>query len=110
MKKLLVNKLAGAFVLIASFAASTDAWARPPRPREWCGVLEQFDPGARELTVRSSSGGKSLEAVWTKGSRFVRTRNPASVAAQTKEARVCAHYRSPLFGRPFVTKVVWSDG
>jgi hypothetical protein len=46
---------------------------------------------------------------WKPGTSFVRGGEFDRADSLKEGARVCVYYRSPFFGRPFVTKVVWPE-
>lgn len=96
-----------AFTVIC-LAAST-SWARPPRASEACGVLQNVDGGAHRLALVPTGHGKPLVADWKPDTSFVRGGEFDRADSLKEGVRVCVHYRSPFFGRPFVTKVVWQE-
>lgn len=90
--------------------SSADSWARPPRAREACGVVQTIDREARTLTLVPEKGTRPLVVVWKKDTKFLKSWNFESAAALGEGVRACVFYRSPFFGKPFVTKVVWING
>jgi hypothetical protein len=94
-------------VFAALGLTATTSSARPPRARELCGVLQNVDAGAHRLALLPSGGGKPLEVDWRPDTSFVRGGEFDRADSLNEGARVCVYYRSPFFGRPFVTKVVW---
>ena len=100
-------KIIGALALMVLGFGSVDAWARPPRAREQCGVLDRIDRETRALTVRRTKEGKPLEVIWTNQTKFIGNWKFDSSSSLKEGSHVCVYYRSPFFGKPFVTKVVW---
>lgn len=47
---------------------------------------------------------------WTKNTRFIYKRELTNAVALKDGLSVVVYYHSPLFGKPFVTKVVWENG
>lgn len=92
------------------FATTTTSWARPPRAREACGVLKSIDRDARTLALVPEKGHRPLVVVWKTDTEFVKNQKFESADALKEGARACVYYRSPLFGKRFVTKVVWVNG
>lgn len=94
-----------AFTALCLTAATSSA--RPPRARELCGVLQTVDGGAHRLALLPNGNGKPLDVDWKPDTSFVRGGEFDRADSLKEGARVCVYYRSPFFGRPFVTKVVW---
>ena len=88
--------------------ASTSS-ARPPHARELCGVLQNVDGGAHRLALLPTGSGKPLVVDWKPDTSFIRGGEFDRADSLKEGARVCVYYRSPFFGRPFVTKVVWQE-
>ena len=109
MKKSARAKVAGALVLVVFCLASSKACARPPRAREFCGVLECIDQQNEALTIRPAKGGKPLEVIWKKDTQLIHNWKFDSAASLKDGGKVCLYYRSPIFGRPFATRVVWGS-
>ena len=103
----LKSMLAAAALLCLS---SADAWARPPRARESCGVIQAIDPQTHTLTVQSPKRDQPLTVVWKRDTKFIHNWKFTDSAALKEGLRACVYYRSPIFGKPFVTKVVWVNG
>lgn len=93
--------LLGALCLTA-----VNTWARPPRAREACGVLQNIDVAARTLTLVPEKGERPLVAVWKSETKFFKNRNFESANTLKEGVRACVYYHSPFFGKPFVTKVI----
>ena len=90
--------------------SSVDAWARPPRAREVCGVVERINRKDNELTVVDEKRGASLNVAIKPDTQFIHNGKFANSDELMEGMRVCVFYRSPLIGKPFVTKVVWPNG
>ena len=88
---------------------SLDAWARPPRAREQCGVLEHIDRETRALAIRRSKECKLLQLAWTRRTKFIWNGEFDSSNSLEEGGYICVYYRSPFFGKPFVTKVTWKN-
>lgn len=96
-------------VLTALGLTAATSSARPPRAREACGVLQNLNGGAHRLVLLPNGSGKPLEVDWKPDTSFVRGSEFDRADSLKEGARVCVYYRSPFFGRPFVTKVVWQE-
>jgi len=90
--------------------SSADSWARPPRARELCGVVERINHETYTLTVLPEKKGQPLNVVWKRDTRFIHNWKFTDSAFLKEGLRGCVYYRSPFFGKPFVTKVVWVNG
>ena len=90
--------------------SGADSWARPPRAREACGVVQKIDRETKTLTVLSEKRGEPLNVVWKRDTKFIHNRKFAESASLKEDLRACVYYRSPFFGKPFVTKIVWVNG
>lgn len=88
--------------------SGVDSWARPPRARELCGVIQAIDPQTHTLTIESPKRDKPLTVVLKRETKFIRNWKFTEQDSLSEGHRACIYYRSPLFGRPFVTKVVWT--
>lgn len=90
--------------------SSADAWARTPRARELCGVIQTVDTQTHTLTVESPERDEPLTLVVKRQTKFIKNWKFTEPGSLRKGQYACVYYRSPLFGKPFVTKVVWSNG
>ena len=90
--------------------SSADTWARPPRARELCGVIQDIDAQTHTLTVQSPKRDQPLTVIWKRDTRFIKNWKFTDSASLKVGLQACVYYRSPLFGKPFVTKVVWVNG
>lgn len=96
--------LAGAF----AFALTPSAEARSPRARELCGIIQSIDPQSGMLTIQTPEGNAPAAFAIKRDTRFIKDWKFADAGALQEGLRACVYYRSPFFGKPFVTKVVWT--
>ena len=89
--------------------SGADAWAHAPRARELCGVIQTIDRKNRTLIVQSPKRDRPLKVVWRRDTDFIQDGKLVSADTLKAETRGCVYYHSPFFGKPFVTKVVWTD-
>ncbi len=101
--------ICSALVLTGTVLTPQIAEARPPRARELCGVVQAFDPQTRTVTIQSAK--RNLPATFAvKGdTKFIKDWKFTDSASLKKGMRACVYYRSPFFGKPFVTKIVWNN-
>ena len=109
MKPNTVAKFTSLLALIVLCLTASASWARPPRAREACGVLQSLDGTAHRLTLLPADSAQPLVVDWNPETSFIRDRRFDRADSLQAGARACVHYRSPFFGRPFVTKVVWQE-
>lgn len=109
MKLRIVSPRGCPLVLLVLCLAALNTWARPPRAREACGLLQNIDLDSRSLTLKADKEGRPLEVVWTGDTRFLKDWKFDAPTALKPGMRACVYYRSPFFGKPFVTKVTWTS-
>lgn len=89
--------------------SSADSWAKPPRARELCGVIQTINPHSRTLTIQSPKRDQPFTFAVKDYTRFIKNWKFTDSGSLKEGQRACVYYRSPLFGKPFVTKVVWTQ-
>lgn len=78
-------------------------------PRQWraaCGTVQEVHPKTRTFGFRADDG-RVLVIKWN--SRTVSYRNGQRIKEPMLKTgqRVCLHYRSPLFGKRWATRITW---
>lgn len=96
-----------ALLLAGALLNPSNAEARPPRARELCGVIQAIDLQTCSLTIQSPKRGQPATFAIKSDTRFIKDWKFAESASLKEGLRACVYYRSPFFGKPFVTKVVW---
>lgn len=97
-----------ALLLAGAFALTPKAEAHTPRARELCGVIQSIDSQTGTLAIQSPKTSASATFAIKRDTRFIKDRKFTDAGALTEGLRACVYYRSPFFGKPFVTKVVWT--
>jgi len=97
-----------ALLLAGAFAVAPNAEARAPRARELCGIIQAVDPQSGSLTIQTSKENAPAVFVLKRDTRFIEDWKFADAGALKVGLRARVYYRSPFFGKPFVTKVVWT--
>lgn len=92
------------FALLVSGAAMIPQ-SVAARARESCGVIRAIDLQARTLTIHSAKRESSATFAEKDDTRFIKNRKFTNHNALKSALRAYVYYRSPLFGKPFVTKV-----
>jgi hypothetical protein len=88
---------------------TTNAEARVPHARDAAGVVQTINQDKRTLTLDYPQGHGPREAVWNSDTTFLRNGKSATAAELKESAHATIYYKSPFFGKPFATKVVWND-
>jgi hypothetical protein len=83
------------------------AEARPPRARELCGVVQAIDLQTRTVTIQSPTRNQPATFAVKGDTQFIKDWKFTDSASLKEGLRACVYYRSPFFGKPFVTKIVW---
>ena len=87
-----------------------ESQARPPRARERTCIVQTIEHESRTMSLRCDKETKPLELVWKKDTKFLKEWKSTDVASLKAGQAVVVYYRSPFFGKKFVTKVVWQNG
>lgn len=87
--------------------AATDSFAHTTRSRSVDATIESINLEAGTLMITPDKCKGSSDLALTKRTKFIHNWKfvPASELKPGKRAVV--YYRSPFFGKPFVTKIVW---
>jgi|JI6StandDraft_1071083.scaffolds.fasta_scaffold791519_2 hypothetical protein len=110
MKRQTITRFMRLFVYAAVCLSATTSWARPPRAREACGAFQVIDRQSHLLTLLPTKSKKPLVMLWTVDTRFVRDWQFKTADSLKEGTQACVYYRSPFFGKPFVAKVIWTNG
>ena len=95
------------FVFLTVFSLSSHhAMAHTTRSRELCGVINELDLSNHIAHVKSERSGKMRDLVLRKDTKFLKDWKRSSLDAVTPGVRACVYYRSPIFGKPFITRIV----
>lgn len=98
-----------ALLLTGALLKPSNAEARPARARELCGVIQAIDLQTRSLTIQSPQREQPATFAVKCDTRFIKDWKFVGAASLKEGLRACVYYRSPFFGQPFVTKIVWSN-
>lgn len=106
MKIEMKPRLACWLVLATLCLNAVNSWARPPRAREMCGVVGKIDRETQTLTILPEKKDEPFNVVWKGDTRFIRNWKFADSMSLNEKVRACVYYRTPFFGKPFVTQVI----
>lgn len=90
--------------------SATAANAHTVRSRPACGVVERLDLMSRTMQFAPKHGEAPTELALTSQTKFIHNWQFAPADELKDGTRAVVYYRTPFFGRPFVTKVVWVNG
>lgn len=90
--------------------SATAANAHNVRPRPACGVVERLDMATRTVQFAPKHAKAPTELALTSQTQFVHNGHFAAANELKDGSKAVIYYRTPFFGKPFVTKVVWVNG
>lgn len=96
--------------LIAAGGLVIPADAHTVRSRPTSGIVEELDVHTRTVKLLPVNGQASRELALTCQTKFIQNQHFAPANDLMVGTSAVFYYRRPFFGRPFVTKVVWSKG
>lgn len=97
-------------LLAAVVLMAQNVEARPPRAREAHAVVVTLNHDQRTLSVSYAKGRGPHELIWNSATEFLRDWKFVTAAELKEGTHVVIYYHSPFFGKPFLTKVVWTNG
>jgi hypothetical protein len=90
--------------------AATTASAHTVRSRPACGIVERLDVAGRTVQFSPKHGKAPTELALTRQTQFFHNWHFAPASELQSGTSAVIYYRTPFFGKPFVTKVVWVNG
>lgn len=97
------------FVAFALFGA-TDAFAHTTRSRPVEATVETINFENQTMTIAPAKGKGPSDLALTRQTKFLHNWKFAPASELKPGKRAVVYYRSPFFGKPFVTKIVWVNG
>ena len=79
----------------------------PPLGRESDGLIQSVDANNRTLMIKIEGESRPQIFEWNEETRFVRNGEFTTAAVLKAGTAVRIRYHSPIFGKPFVTKVIF---
>lgn len=110
MKPNTSRKILICLLVIMAFLTSQEVSALSPRSRPAEGLLVSLNLADRLLCFQPVGHDKPVEFALTRQTRFLRNHTPVTADELKPGAKAVVYYRSPFFGKPFITKVAWSEG
>ena len=71
------------------------------------GIVKTIDLETHTLTIEPVAHHKAVAFVWSKQTYFFRHLKPVPPAELYKGAQATIYYRSPFFGSPRLTRIIW---
>jgi hypothetical protein len=96
-------------LIAAALLAALPAAAHTSQARVSKGTVEAVDLDSGTVKIRSLSEVTSIELSLPERVKFVRDRKFVQPAVIKLGTQVTFYYRTPFFGRPFLTKAVWIE-
>lgn len=110
MKMFTPTNVLGAMMLAAALLTTSSALAHTTRSRPVEATVESVSMENRTLTIASAKGkGPSVVAL-TKQTKFIHNWKFAPPSELRTGAHATVYYRTPFFGKPFATRIVWVNG
>lgn len=110
MKLRAPTKVFGATLLAVILLNASNALAHTPRSRPVEATVEAINLANRTLAIAPAKGkGPSVLAL-TRQTKFIHNWKFAPASELKTGAHATVYYRTPFFGKPFVTKIVWVNG
>lgn len=99
-----------AFVVVLTFLGSvTLTEAGSLRSRRTDGIIKAIDLEAHTLAIEPSASRKSAVFAWSKQTCFLRDLKRVPSTELYEGAQATIYYRSPFFGRPRLTRIIWKQ-
>lgn len=99
-----------ALLVAAALVGATDALAHTTRSRPVEATVEAVSAENRSLTIAPAKGkGPSVVAL-TRQTKYIHNWKFAPASQLKTGARATVYYRTPFFGKPFATRIVWVNG
>lgn len=96
-------------VFTATLLTTPNVEARPPRAREVAAVVQAINHSERTLSLGYQKSRSPRELIWHSDTKFLRDWKFVPATELKEGTRVTVYYHSPFFGKPYVSKVVWTN-
>jgi hypothetical protein len=80
------------------------------RARRAAGTVLVVDHETQTCLVKPPNAKRPLLLNWDKNTRFIHNQQFTNAVALTERVSIVVFYHSPLFGKPYMTKVMWGTG
>jgi len=103
------KSFASAALIAALCFIAPSVQAHTVHSRELDATVRTIQAETRTLVVVSAKTMSPLQFVWNKSTSFIEDDHVVDAAALREGLRVKIYYRSPFFGKPYLTKVIWNS-
>ena len=93
-------------VVLVLLSSAPSSHARAPRGRQRTGNIQQVDAPTRHVVLLAADDGKRITFTWINRTMFVANNRVADAAILTRGVQVQITLHRPIFGEPFVTRVI----
>jgi hypothetical protein len=100
---------AAIFLIVALCLTAPLAQAHSVHATEVEAIVQSIRIEARTLVIISAKTKSPREMVWNKSTSFVEDNHFADATKLRARIHVKLYYHSPFFGKPYLTKVVWTS-
>lgn len=107
--KIHVRKMLGIAAVAFCFLTSASAIALPPMGRESDGVIQSIDSINKTFTIKLEDESRLQSFEWNEDTKFLRDWKSKTSADLKQGVAVRIRYHSPIFGKPFVTRVIFLE-
>jgi hypothetical protein len=109
MKYSSIPKIIGTLLLLACCFANSTVFAHTPHAREAHGVIQSIDYQKRILMLTYAQERGPQKLIWKSDTQFMCDLKPVSATELKEGTHITIYYHSPFFGKPYATKVAWSN-
>lgn len=102
-----MRKMFKLMFVVCCFLSGAPASAMPPSGRESDGLIQSVDANNRTLTIKIEGESRLQTFEWNKDTQFLRDWKSTTSTDLKAGVAVRIRYHSPIFGKPFVTKVIF---
>ena len=97
-------------LVVSALFTAWPAAAHTTLSRPASGVVESLDAATRTMVFTAATSIAPRQLVITRQTKFIHDWQFASAGEVKPGMKAVIYYRVPFFGKPFVTKIVWSNG
>ena len=98
-----------AILVVAAIVSAMPATAHTVRSRPASGTVQVLDMETRTVKFAPADGKALPELALPCQSKFIHDWHFAPASELKPGTQAVVHYRTPLFGRPFLTMIVWTN-
>ena len=102
--------LCGTMLLGHVLLSTTPASAHTVRARPASGVVETLDVANHSVKFSAKNGKAPTSLALTSRTEFIHNGHFAAPDELKDGTKAVVYYRTPFFGKPFVTRIVWFNG